>query len=144
MRREDGFTLIELLVAASVMIVVMGATLGAVEHFQRTNVTNQALNDSQDTVRVAVEKIGRDLRNAGTPASGASSGIVRATPKDLVVQAVDPNGASSNLRRSQWVRYCLDDSVPDNERAYRQTAAINGAPVAGGPFSSVCPDSNVG
>jgi type II secretory pathway pseudopilin PulG len=146
MRREDGFTLVELMVAAVLMIVVLGATLTAFEKFQTNSNSNQALNDSQEAARVAVDRIARELRNAAAPAKNSTISIARATATDFVFQSVDDTGASSgsNVRHAQWVRYCLDASVPNNEKVWRQTFTWSGATAPTAPFSATCPDSGVG
>jgi type II secretory pathway pseudopilin PulG len=146
MRREDGFTLVELMVAATLMIVIMGVTLTAFERFQINSNANQALNDSQEAARVAVDKMARELRNGAAPAKNSNLGIGRALGEDFIFQAVDDTGASgsSNVRHAQWVRYCLDASVPSDEKIYRQTYTWTGATAPAVPFGSVCPDSSVG
>ena len=146
LRREDGMTLVELTVAALVMIAVLGATLTAVERFQRTTNSNQAVNDSQEAVRSALDRMARELRNGAAPAKNSTAGIGRALDKDFVFQSVDDTGASGsqNVRHAQWVRYCLDDSTPSDERIYRQTYTWTGSTAPAVPFSSFCPDGGVG
>ena len=146
MRREDGFTLIELMVAATLMIVILGVTLTAFERFQVNSNANQAVNDSQEAARVAVDRMARELRNAASPAKSSNLGIGRALAGDFVFQSVDETGASggSNVRHAQWVRYCLDASVPSDEKIYRQTYTWTGATAPAVPYSTVCPDTNVG
>lgn len=147
MRREDGFTLVELMVAATLMLVVMSATLLAVEKFQRNSNANQALNDSQEAARGAVDRMARELRNSAAPAKGSNSGIGRALANDFVFQSVDDTGASggTNVRHSQWVRYCLDSVNAANENLWRQTYTWTGSSTPSVPFdATACPDAAVG
>ncbi len=145
MRREEGMTLVELTIAALLMIVVMAATLTAVERFQRNTNSNQAVNDSQEAVRAAVDRMARELRNGAAPAKNSTAGIGRALAGDFVFQAVDDSGGSTgNVRRARWVRYCLDDATPADERIWRQTYSWTGATAPAVPFSTFCPDTNVG
>jgi hypothetical protein len=143
MRDESGLTLVELLVAASLMIVVMSATLIAVESFQLDANATQAQNESQETARVAVGKLARELRNGAASAAGSDASIGRATATDFVFQAVDETGASGgdNVRHAQWVRYCLDAS---NARIWRQTLGWTGPTPPAAPFASSCPDTSAG
>ena len=147
MRREHGFTLVELMLAATLMIVVLGAALGAVEHFQRTTTRNQRQNDAQEAARTSVDKMARDIRNGAAPAAGSSNSIGRATGTDLVYQAVDATGASggANTRHAQWVRYCLDAGTATNERIWKQTFSWTSAAAPAVPFAAgTCPDFGVG
>ena len=60
MREESGFTLVELLVTCVLMLVVLGATLTALESFQSNAETNVRQNDSQDEARRATDQLARD------------------------------------------------------------------------------------
>jgi type II secretory pathway pseudopilin PulG len=146
MRREDGFTVIELLVAATLMVVILGATLTTIERFQRHSNRTAAQNDSQESARVAINKIARELRNGASPAEGSTIGIGRVLGDDFVFQAVDDTGTSggANVRRAHWVRYCLDSSTPANGKLWRQTFAWTSATAPAIPFGTTCPDSTVG
>jgi hypothetical protein len=146
MRDESGLTLVELLVAASLMIVVMIATLTAVEAFQLDSNATQTQNESQEAARVAVGKLARELRNGAASAAGSDNSIGRATATEFVFQAVDETGASGglNVRHSQWVRYCLDSSNPDDGRIWRQTFTWTGATAPAVPFATSCPDTGTG
>lgn len=145
MRSERGFTLIELLIAATLMLVVMGAAFTALERFQMNSRANNELNDQLGVVRVAMDRAARELRNGASPAVGRSSGVDAATPTNLVLQIVDPKaptGATSNVRNTRRVRYCLDDSVPANERLIRQVSATwTQATAPNAPSTASCPDN---
>jgi type II secretory pathway component PulJ len=110
MREESGFTLVELLVTCVLMLVVLGATLTALESFQSNAETNVRQNDSQDEARRATDQLARDLRNLASPTDEEPLAIKRAEPQDLIVQSVAevrPAG-SLNQRNTQYVRYCYD------------------------------------
>ena len=77
-REESGFTLIELLVAASLMIVVLSATLSLMDGIWTNSNRNQEQNDQIDSIRATSDLMMRQLRNlanpnpaaCGTPPSG--------------------------------------------------------------------------
>jgi type II secretory pathway component PulJ len=109
-RDESGFTLVELLVTCVLMLVVLGATLTALESFQSNAETNVRQNDSQDEARRATDLLARDLRNLASPTDEEPLAIKRAEAQDLIVQSVAevrPAG-SLNQRNTQYVRYCYD------------------------------------
>jgi type II secretory pathway pseudopilin PulG len=145
LREESGHTLVELLAAMSLMILVIGSTLGAFDTFGRNTATNDQLNEAQSTARIALDRMARELRNAsayGTdPSPGVDpSAVLRAQPWDLVFQSVDPltvpaAGAGNNLQL-QRVRYCLDTATNVLFRQ-RQTWTTATAPVM--PSGADCP-----
>jgi type II secretory pathway pseudopilin PulG len=109
-RDESGFTLVELLVTCVLMLVVLGATLTALESFQSNAETNVRQNDSQDEARRATDLLARDLRNLASPTDEEPLAIKRAKAQDLIVQSVAEvrPARSLNQRNTQYVRYCYD------------------------------------
>ena len=112
---EGGFTLVELLVASLIMLVVVGATLNALDTATATSSRNQKLVDAVDGARNAMETVAKKLRNATayqTSASATSSSLLRAGASDIVFKVVNPftSGSSSNTYSVETVRYCLDTS----------------------------------
>ena len=144
LRREDGFTLMEVLVATALLVVVTGATLGTMTNFSTQTRANQLSNDAQETARVAIDQVTRELRNHGVGTPGAPQGVRLVSSTDLVFQTVNSTmpGGSSNVRNIKFVRYCLDAGTPTNEKLWRQdytwTAASAPASV---PATSSCPSA---
>jgi type II secretory pathway pseudopilin PulG len=139
---ERGFTLIELLISATLMILVLGATLTTFEHFVVNSNKNQDQNDAASAARNAMDLIARQLRNHAAPAPDQQTGVDRADPYDLIFQTVDgpkPAG-SANQKNVRRVRYCLDESVPNNERIWMQSQTWQTAPTPPVPSSVICPD----
>ena len=109
---ERGFTLIELLVAASIMIVVLSATLSLLDGVWSNSRKNVAQNDQIDNLRATSDQIMRQLRNLANPnpaACGTAPAgykicptIDTASDNNLIFQTTDP--------AKQWVRYCLSNS----------------------------------
>jgi prepilin-type N-terminal cleavage/methylation domain-containing protein len=72
---ESGFTLIELSVTMMLLLVVVGSLLGVFEAVQRTAGFTQARVESTDQMRLAIERLTKELRQATsiTTTSSASS-----------------------------------------------------------------------
>jgi prepilin-type N-terminal cleavage/methylation domain-containing protein len=113
--QEQGFTLIELLLAATLMLVVLGATLTSIEGFWTTNKVNNDQNDAQDIARTAIDRLAQQLRNLALPTTTSPNSIDRALPHDLVFKTAEPS------RRR--VRYCLDTTDAGDGKLYMQTQA---------------------
>ena len=142
MRREHGFTLIELLVAASIMIVVLGATLTVFERFVLNANRNQDQTDAATAARNTLDLMARQLRNHASPAPDQQLGIDKATAYDLIFQTVDQTkpAGSANQKNVSRVRYCLDSSVPTNEKLWMQTQTWTTAATPAAPSTAICPD----
>jgi prepilin-type N-terminal cleavage/methylation domain-containing protein len=141
-RREHGFTLIELLVASTLMIIILGATLTTFEQFVFNSNRNQEHNDSATAARNTLDLLARQLRNHVSAAPDQQLGVDKVSPYDIVFQTVDqpkPVG-SANLRNVRRVRYCLDSSVPTNEKVYTQSQTWTTAATPAAPSSVTCPD----
>ena len=123
---DRGFTLIEVLVAGSLMIVVLTATLNALDRTTQVQRKTEKRNDQQENLRVAIDRMSTQLRNLASPTTSAVKTVDTATSYDLIFQTTDPN--------KQWVRYCLADgtnspvsfpgfvnSTQSNERIWYQT-----------------------
>ena len=122
--------LTDMMVSGALMVVLFGATLAAFNGFDRRSRANQAQNEAQDRVRVAVDRLSRDLRN---------SWIEKAEPYDLVGQSVDGAlPASGNERRRERVRYCLDGSQP-GARLWRQEQNWTEPPTPAMAPTDACP-----
>jgi len=142
MRKQHGFTLIELLIAMTIMLLVLFATFASFERFSTLSNRNQDQNDQQAQARNTLDVIARQMRNHAAPAPDQTLGIDKATAYDLVFQTVDTTkpGGSLNSRNVRRVRYCLDSSVPENEKLYQQTQTWTTAATPAAPSSVVCPD----
>jgi prepilin-type N-terminal cleavage/methylation domain-containing protein len=129
---ERGFTLIELLMASVIMIVVISATLNALDTATATSTRNQKLVDTIDRARLTMETLSKKLRNATayqTTASPTSASIVRATSNDIAFKVVDPfsAGASGNSYAVQTIRYCLETSTGKLWTQRKADAVVPGA-----------------
>jgi type II secretory pathway pseudopilin PulG len=141
-RRQEGFTLIELMIAATLMILVLGTTLTVFERYVITSNRNQDQNDAASSARNTLDRMTKELRNHAAPASDQQLGIDKAEPFDIVFQTVDqpkPAGSlnSKNVRR---VRYCLDSSVPTDEKIWTQSQTWKTPETPQPPSTVICPD----
>ena len=136
-------TLVELLLAATLMLVVLGASIAVFAGFERTTADNGRLNDSLERARVAVDQLARDLRNGTTPSPEQPNAIEKAQPYDLVTQTVDDAASASSLntRNVKRVRYCLDGATPDDGRLWYQVQTWTGTVPPPLPSTAACPDS---
>jgi type II secretory pathway pseudopilin PulG len=142
--RQDGISLMETLVAITLLVLVIGATLGTMTQFDNQTRANQLSNDAQETARVALDQVSRKLRNDGVGTPQAHQGVLQASAFNLVFQTVNPvpSAGSQNTRNVEWVRYCLNYTDPSNEKIYRQEYTwTTAAPPAAVPDTSACPSS---
>jgi prepilin-type N-terminal cleavage/methylation domain-containing protein len=135
-REESGFTLIEMLVAATLLVVVLTATVRPLNAYERTARDNRAQNDAQARARVTLDRMARELRNI----AGSTQFVEQAGASDLVFQTVDPLTAPSgtNSMNVERVRYCLNTST---QVLWRQTQTWTTAAPPSVPSSTSCPSS---
>lgn len=141
MTREDGFTIVELLTAITIGMIVLIATLTTLDRFvSNTRVTDKQ-NEAQDNARLALDRLENDLRNHAAAAPDQQLGIDKATATDLVFQTVDTSkpAGSANVRNVKRVRYCLDTSVPNNEKIWIQSQTWTTAATPAAPSTASCP-----
>jgi prepilin-type N-terminal cleavage/methylation domain-containing protein len=112
---EDGFSLTELLVAMTVSVVVLLATLGALDTFNSGVAENNRLTDAADAARREVADVVRVLREAGapTPVSGSQpTTILQAGANDIVFLSRSWPGESGVGATANHVeRYCVDTTT---------------------------------
>jgi type II secretory pathway pseudopilin PulG len=135
LREEGGFTLIELMLAATLMIIVLGATLSSIEGFWTTNKVNNDQNDAQDIARTAIDHLAQQLRNLALPTPTSPNSIDKASSYDLVFKTAEPS------RRR--VRYCLNTDSLGAGQLYMQTQAGAGVgsadPTLDSSATATCP-----
>jgi type II secretory pathway component PulJ len=139
MRSERGeMTLVGLLVAATLFLIVLGATLDIFATSERVNRDTQRRNDAQDQARVAVDRVARQLRNLASPTQEQPEAVERAQPRDVIFLTVDSVGpnAGANKTNVQRVRWCLTGTNLVRQDQYWTSAAP--PPV---PAGTACPAS---
>jgi type II secretory pathway pseudopilin PulG len=147
-REESGFSLTELLAAMAIMILVLGATLSALEVFGNTSQRNRTLSEAQDKARLALDRMSREMLNAtaySTSGGGVQpSAILRADPWDVIMLTVNPTpagGGSLNAFNLMRVRYCLHTP---SSTLYRQWQTWTSASPPAMVADTACPSTNWG
>ena len=148
-RDERGFTLIELLIAMIVTTIVFGATLSVLDVFQSNNRFDQLRNENQDMARTSLDRLSRQLRNivARTTSTGIVPGALeQAEDYAITFQTIDTTKSSSgeNKANAMRVRYCLDDSNPENEILWEEVRRWEEQEAPELPSSTSCPDKTSG
>ena len=142
LRREDGFTLVEMLVTATLLTVIVGAVLGALDVFQRQTATANSRADAGDAARRSVDRISLHLR--GVIGSGTAAAVDRAAGNDLVFRVVDPAippvSGGANTARLMYVRFCVDTAAKAlYEQTFHWQTATAPAPPGGATGPWACP-----
>ena len=123
LRAEQGFTLVELLVTMAIAAVVFGATLSLLEVFQRSNAVDIQRNELQDSARTAMDQIVRQLRNVAAPSAGSPGALLTTKNYSMIFDTIDSATGyawEKNTSHTMMVRYCLNNSNPENEVLWRQ------------------------
>ncbi|HEX8066508.1 MAG TPA: PKD domain-containing protein [Thermoleophilaceae bacterium] len=143
LRGEDGFTLLEVMIGLALTLVILGAALTAFTGFEGSTRSNALQNDALERNRAAIDQLARDLRNGTTPSPQQPNAIEKAAPFDLVTQTVHDvrPTVSANNRNVRRVRYCLDDSNPQNGKLWLQTQNWSTFIPPAVPSTTACPSS---
>jgi type II secretory pathway pseudopilin PulG len=141
MSSERGLTLIELLVGATLMLVVLAATLSTMDRFTGTTRRTELQNDSQELARQGMTQLARELRNHAVANTAAPEGIALAHKYDLVFETVgrDRPAGTSNTANVERIRYCLDTDRPSSSTLYAQVQRWTTATPPPVPSTLSCP-----
>jgi hypothetical protein len=142
---EDGFTLVELLVTTAIAMIVFGATLTVLDVFQRHNSADLLRNETQDNARTAADRLARQLRNVAAPTTGAAGALEQKEPFLITFQTIDATSANGggNPTHAMRVRYCLNDTNPEDEVLWMQVKRWPEEKAPAVPVSTACPDLSV-
>ena len=143
MRDERGLTLIEVLLAMTLMLIVLGATLGTFNQFERNVKTNDQQNQAQEEARRGLDLMSRDLRNLASPTVDLPLAVDLDGAFDLIFQSEgkDKLDTSLNEQNTTRVRYCLN---ADEGTIYRQTQMWEEAAAPVAPSTAACPSTDAG
>ena len=73
---EEGFTLLELVVVTTLLMVVMTTILTGFEVVQKASVRESSRSEETDRVRLAMEQITKDTRQAADVRAGSSTSFL--------------------------------------------------------------------
>ncbi len=105
--RADGFTLAELLVALMVGGLVLTATFGFLHQAQQGYLLSVARLEAQQSIRVALERMAREIQTAGFDPTGAGFvAIANPAPTSFTIQK-DLNGNGVIDANGEAVTYLL-------------------------------------
>lgn len=151
---QHGLTLVELLVAATIMMLVLGATMTLLTASTRQQRLVEQHNEAQQEVRASLDRLARELRSLASPGDLSAAAVVsggatqpRAIDRnlgyDLIVKTVDETmvPGSYNATNVKRVRYCLDASATGPGRLWRQTQTWTTASPPPTPGDTACPGS---
>jgi type II secretory pathway component PulJ len=122
---EAGFTLTELLVAGLMVVILFMGVVGAMQIGSQTTTSASAQTDAQQAIRVAMERVTRDIRGAGFDPRDVGTAvftpITAATATTLTLQSdlnanglIDPApgaGVCDPTAAAETVRYRLLNGV---------------------------------
>jgi len=130
-RREQeqaGHSLVEVLIATAVMALLMAATLSILQSGLAASGWGSGRVEAQQAVRAALERMARELREAGyDPASAGLEAVVVAEPARIVFQG-DLNGNGVIDPTHERVTYVLRAG----ENTLRRDAGGGAQPIADG------------
>jgi prepilin-type N-terminal cleavage/methylation domain-containing protein len=109
--RAAGFTLVELLVSLAALGVVLAGAFGVLRETQSAYVLGVARLEAQQSARIALERMAREIQGAGFDPGGVRfPAIVNATPTSLTIQK-DLNGNGVIGGSGESVTYFLRDTT---------------------------------
>ena len=74
--REEGFTLLELVVVTALLMVVITAILTSFEVVQKASVRESSRSEETDSVRLAMEQMTKEIRQASDVRAGSSASFL--------------------------------------------------------------------
>jgi type IV pilus assembly protein PilW len=126
-RGQAGFSLVEQLVVLAVLGLVMAGALGLLDAGMRGYALGAARTEAQQNARIALERMSRELRQAGYDPSGrVARPIISAEATRLVFQ-VDANGNGVIDATSERITYLLR-----NDGVLRRDAGAGAQPIVEG------------
>jgi type IV pilus assembly protein PilW len=125
-RSESGWSLPELLVTLALLALVMAATLSALVAGQQSYGLGASRVEAQQSARIALERMARELRDAGYDPTGAGLAVVVVAEPARVAFQRDLNGNGVVDPTSERITYVL------RGRVLRRDAGAGAQPIIEG------------
>ena len=110
-REDAGFALVELLVVTAVLGLVMAGTLGLLDAGMRGYALGAARIEAQQAARVGLERMAKELRQAGYDPAGAGLGGIEVAEPTRLTFLADLNGNGVIDPTRERVTYVLRGGV---------------------------------
>src|SRR3989442_2386153 len=120
-------SLAELLVALAVLGLVLSGVFGILDQGQRLYAIGAARVESQQTARIALERLARDIRHAGEGKAGADFPAVSVAEPSRIVLHFDVNGDGLITANGETVTWLVRCSVLRPDAGGGAQPSINGA-----------------
>jgi len=104
-------SLADLLASLALLGLVMGATLTLLQHGLRTYAAGAARVESQQSARIALERMAREIRQAGYAAGGASFPAISVAERSRIVIHVDLDGDGASAGSRETITWRLTSGV---------------------------------
>jgi type IV pilus assembly protein PilW len=134
---DGGFSLIELLVAMAIGLLILGAMYGVFTLHGKAFGIQEQIAEMQETARVAMDIMTREIRMAGyDPTGSASAGMVTASSNSLTftLDTTDDGGTGSpdgdTGDSNEYVTYSLYTTDGIQKLGRKSTASATNQPVA--------------
>lgn len=108
--RQSGMTLVELLVAMALSGLLVAGMYSVYLSMQRTNYNQEDITDTQQTLRIAMEAISRDIRMAGA-CVGSDSSLESSTNGSTLILNMPTADCITNLTASDVEPNCPNVAV---------------------------------
>jgi prepilin-type N-terminal cleavage/methylation domain-containing protein len=129
-RSQRGITLVELLVAMSIMLVLSTLIVGTWLALSNAYSFTTRSDKQRDMARQAIERMGREIRDAQEPSSGASLAFVKVDPFEVqfysTFNTADAPSPSSPPRLSRFI-YRVTDADAGTGSIYREFPGPDGS-----------------
>ena len=134
---DGGFSLIELLVAMAIGLLILGAMYGVFTLHGKAFGIQEQIAEMQETARVAMDIMTREIRMAGyDPTGSASAGMVTASSNSLTftLDTTDDGGTGSpdgdTGDSNEYITYSLYTTDGIQKLGRKSTASATNQPVA--------------
>ena len=126
--REEGFTLLELVVVTTLLMIVMTAILTSFEVVQKASVRESSRSEEMDTVRLAMEQMTKEIRQATDVRAGSSASFLDIdTYLNGVATHISFTATGTTLKRTaKGVTLTLLSRLSTTSSTFRSTGRVRG------------------